>query len=150
MTLPPLDERTYFAITITLHPDMYGLSFENQYYSTYKCVKKKLSEICKEVILNPEATKDGNLHYHGILQINDEIIHKYKFADSIIIKIKDKLRYLRYNKKILGFVVIKKVDNYAKWNLYINKDKELMEDVLKLENDKKIKIHKIVNFEDDF
>lgn len=146
MTLPTEQTpSTKFAITITLDPSMYGHDIETQYDMTIKPINEKLREICSEFELRPETTKDANLHYHGTLTMKKEIIKKYKYADTIIVKIKDKFRTLRYKKKIIGFIVVKKIDNLEKWSNYIVKESPVIEDLL----GKTIKFVSIQEFKDD-
>lgn len=68
-----------------------------------------------EYEIYPELTLNGDLHYHGSLNVNDRV--QYFKAISKI-------------KRLIGFCNFKYIDNYEKWSEYIKKDQDTMRQLL--------------------
>lgn len=70
---------------------------------------------CDHYEIFPELTLQGNIHFHGILEINDKIKWYKKVLPSL---------------KYMGFVLIKPKPD-KNWEKYMSKDSGIMEVILK-------------------
>jgi hypothetical protein len=99
-----------FALTITLKPQIYRETAEEQYRQTAYNVAKLFSK-CKLTLI-AELTQSCNIHYHGIIAVPITISsqpRKYIF---------DQIR--KYSK--LGKTTVVQMTNYEGWSDYLSKD----------------------------
>lgn len=94
------------AFTWAPNPKIFGGI--NPIYQHNDCMPliRNMSKCC-EYKIYPELTTQGNIHYHGIIDVFDKV----KWFKSVLPK-------LKYN----GHVLIKEIFDYDKWNDYISKD----------------------------
>lgn len=64
-----------YAFTITLKPSMYKWSAREQFMRTYKQVKDVVKHLGPATIV-AELTRNGNIHYHGVLQFFWKVDYK--------------------------------------------------------------------------
>lgn len=97
---------TDYAFTLTLNPRIYLDIPESQFDQTYTHVYEKLKSITNNFTLVAELTKSDNIHYHGVIDLNQRR------------KFNDKFRKDRY----IGFKCIKPLGDATGWKNYITKD----------------------------
>lgn len=120
MNLPTKDERFPLAVTLTLPPSMNGLDWENQIAMTYNLIIGVLRNNGMTYEIKIEMTKEANIHYH-LTVYQGEWSKDCKNFDNVILIFKNKMKYIRYVKKLIGFMKVKKCDNLKGWQTYINK-----------------------------
>lgn len=120
------DLRHPIACTITLHPDIYGLDFQNQYAISFKPIMNVLHKRKIKFDYCIELTKDVQIHYH--LQIYQGDWSKdVKHWDNLIYYLRNAFRHLKYVNKIIGFLYFKKCWNDG-WSTYCKKNDSQMEE----------------------
>lgn len=111
-----------FAITITIRPKYFNLSIEDQLNKAEPDILTFLSDMNAHGIITTEITKNGNLHFHGTIDIN--LMNKYH--KNIDFFCKD---YFRFSKNI-GFICVKPITDEVQWLQYILKDYDVTKDLL--------------------
>lgn len=96
----------YTAFTWVPDPKEIGISPKFQYCDTLGSIRN-LNMCCEKYVIYPECTKQGNIHFHGILKINDKVKWYKKVLPSF---------------KYHGYVCIKNQDINDQWVDYISKD----------------------------
>lgn len=105
------------AVAFTWSPDpkiFNGKRPKFQYNDTIHYIR--LIDKCGYYRMYPELNLQGNIHYHGVVQVLDF----YKWYKSVLPSL-----------KLNGFVCIKASPD-SKWDDYIKKDQELMEKLLNI------------------
>lgn len=115
------------ALTITLPPHLYGLSFAEQLGVTIKPILQVLKKRDIPFRYSTELTSDTQLHYHFHI-FQGEWSKKIKYFDNMIHYIRHAFRHLKYVKKIIGFMKFKKVFDRQGWDDYIKKCEDQMEE----------------------
>lgn len=108
------------SLAFTWSPDpkrFKGVRPEYQLYDTLPIIRL-LRQCSKSFIIYPELNIQGNIHYHGIIDISDKIKWHKKVLPSF---------------KFHGFVVLKTIFDLNQWNDYIKKDREVMKDIINTE-----------------
>lgn len=103
-----------FAITLTIRPKYFPLSLERQLDISEADILTFLSDMDSRGFIIAEITKNANIHYHGIIDMNLQ----NRYHQKIDLYIKD---YFRYSNKI-GFVCVKPITDEVRWSQYIMKD----------------------------
>lgn len=107
-----------FALTVTLRPECYKYTHQEQYYMMSYELCKQLTKavIFKDVIISFELTKKNNLHMHCMIHGNDEYMIK-TMRHQI-----DILLYTGLESSCIGGYYLKPIDDYHGWLRYINKN----------------------------
>jgi len=100
-----------YAFTVTLQPQLYKSSIQDQYDNTYLELSKRLKCLASTVALIAECTPNKNIHYHGMIQFH------VKTKDHIL----DFVDLFRKS-KIFGYKNIKQIEDESGWLEYITKD----------------------------
>lgn len=72
--------------TVTLNPVLYSHNARGQLKASIKQLEKLLTSLCKSYKFVAELTKLSNIHYHGILEFNDDIKDEGQFLFIDILK----------------------------------------------------------------
>lgn len=106
-----------YALTISPDPKRwFGFPNCRQQYIEVLPVIHKLFKNIGDYEIVPELNAKGYIHFHGYLTCRDRIKHAKTKAHIL---------------ETLGIVYMKQIDDPQKWKEYIQKDKELMSELLK-------------------
>lgn len=100
---------TNYFFTITLQPNLYKLTADEQYDKTTPELIVMLKLLSEKFTLVTELTKSLNVHWHGIIQLGDK---KNPFVNMF------------RGDKMFGFVNISPIRNESQVYEYIRKDLE--------------------------
>lgn len=99
-----------YALTLTLKPNYYRYTLEEQYEYLNNEIKLRLQNNIL-ISLIAEITTSYNIHAHGIIKISSNIKNAKKYVYDCV-----------RQSKIIGHIYVKDIDNYDKWLLYIIKE----------------------------
>lgn len=104
-------------LAFTWTPDPKKIRGVKPQFQYDECVSTlcNLNMCCYDFVVSPELNVNGNIHFHGILDIKDKVKWYKKVLPSF---------------KYMGFVLVKPNPD-TKWKWYIFKDKDLMSKLLK-------------------
>lgn len=112
------EKANFYAFTQTLGQNMRQISPVNtQFTHVLPFIKEFLNKCCYDYELWPELHQSGDVHFHGILDIKDKI--KY-------------YKTLKKHTERIGNVLLKNIDDMAKWKEYCGKDIKDMEKLFKI------------------
>lgn len=100
-----------YALTWAPNPKHLKENQEINYRNHLVKIFSKFHRACSMFIICPELTLQGNIHYHGIFQVKDEI--KW-------------FKYILPTMKRQGFIKVKQIDDLPKWSKYIIKKLPIM------------------------
>lgn len=111
-----------FAVTLTLLPKIYKLTPQRQYLKGLRQILglfKRHGVICNTLV--PELTKNYNVHFHGAVYL--PLLGKQGP--------KEKWYNIFRQDDVVGFTLIKEVEDYGKWEEYMYKNLEETRTVLR-------------------
>lgn len=100
-----------FAFTVTLKPKHYLENPEVQYDRTIHSLYSIVTMLAKEITCIAELTKNGNIHYHGMITMPVQ-------TQSCEIRFKNAFR----KSKDFGFINFKQCNNDEGWAEYMSKN----------------------------
>lgn len=110
-----------YAITITLKPICYKLRPLTQYKRSITALNDLIqSELLQFADLRPEMTKANNIHYHGVILLEQS---KQIYANDYVCELFRKLPYF-------GFICLKELTDAEGWAAYITKQTDEIEHLL--------------------
>lgn len=105
-----------YAITITPNPRLYDTcNTVKQYQRMKDDIYKHYRHIASRLVLYPELSKQGNIHFHGLIEIKDYV----KFY-----------KMLKKHNTCIGFRLVKELTDPVVWLEYCVKDRLLMQTIL--------------------
>lgn len=110
----PVSDEVAHAITITFKR-LHCKSPFGQFKETAPAITKLLHRSCRFELFPEWRHATGDIHYHGIIWIVDTI----KWLKQTLPSLKGH-----------GFVLIKKIDNYSKWEEYCIKERGVANGIL--------------------
>jgi len=103
-----------YAITITFATLRSNFP-KQQFRETITYVTKTLKQSTSFIIVPEWRITNGSIHYHGTIHIFDKV----KWYKSTLPSLKK-----------MGYCLIKKIDNYDKWNSYLAKEQCVAQGIL--------------------
>lgn len=103
------------ALTWTPNPKLLGLDPYETYLNHLVSVISSLRRCCESFCVYPEFNKKGNMHYHGVLYVNN-VKRYYREVIPLF--------------KKQGYILEKKGNIDSKWDAYISKDVGIMRKAL--------------------
>lgn len=121
------DKTKHMTATITLkptcfnHPSGMGRNAKSQLMISQEKINNMISSVSDDYIMVAELTKNGNIHYHAIINFNKLEYGKELFVDA------------GKNSKIVGFTAITEANDenhFKKFKEYILKDYEKTSNII--------------------
>lgn len=103
-----------YALTITLKPIMFkSKDATDQFDATYKSLLLFLYQVCNQITLVAELTKNSNIHYHSIITFKraHDIAYQRKLLNDMFRKSKE-----------IGYLCLKQIEDEPGWIEYISKE----------------------------